>query len=682
MRPLPDNITPRVTETWQRLIGAPLYIWSATPPAPLPAALQAAIANLRENPAEIALQGKHWLVARSTRARAPFYLAGPAPSEGRAAADGLQLLELLLALLDNLAVAQQASQKLTGELRSTANRLDFVFEMAQVVAQSSDLTAVLNQLVKGLYQVVSAEDVCLILQQGPSYRLVSASGRSLPEFEQLIALADPAHKTLLLPQEQALPAALAQANPELHSLALAPLSPEDGFRGLLGLINPLKSSISAVDQQLLVSVSDQISLLISTMIARREQEAGRRLDHELGIAAQIQANLLPNTLPALAGMEFAASLKPAYHVGGDFYAVHPITDGVAVIIGDVAGKGIPAALVTALMHATLKSEIQHRQHPAELLAAMNRLLYDELNRSNTLVTAFLALLQTGPLRLSYVSAGHTSALLWRAGEQMIQELERTGMPLGIERQINLKQVEMGLQPGDVLLAYSDGITEAENERGQIFGVQALFDILYGVHPLTVNKQLKALLNGLDVHRGETPLRDDVAIFLARVDPEFHYPAEAIPFIFAAERRNIRAVAALSRQQAARLAFRSEESRDEFLNELELAVSEIATNIILHAYKDVAYPARIQGRMAAQAEGIWIDLIDSGAPFDPQRSPARHQRIEPDGPTTGGYGLKLARSLLDVCAYARLPGGRNHWHLEKNLPRPGRRAGQRPLLDGN
>ncbi len=664
---LPESIMPQLETTWQRLIGAPLYVWSAAPPAQVPVALAAAMATLSENPTQLELQGEPWLVARSTRARTSYYLASPAPGESRAPADGLQLLRLLLALLDNLAVEQQASQKLTGELRSTANRLNFVFEMAQVVAQSSDLTAVLNRLVKGLYQVVSAEDVCLLLQEGPSTRLVTASGRSLPEYEQLIIFTGRTKKTILLPEEQALPAALAQANAGLRSLALAPLSAEDGFRGLIGLINPLQRSLSIVDQQLLVSVSDQISLLISTMLARREQEAGRRLDHELGIAAQIQANLLPNTLPGVAGLEFAASLKPAYHVGGDFYAVHPIEDGVAVIIGDVAGKGIPAALITALMHATLKSEIQHRQGAAELLSATNRLLYDELNRSNTLVTAFLAFLQTGPLRISYASAGHTSALLWRAREQKVQELERTGLPLGIERQLDLAQVELSLQPGDVLLAYSDGITEAENETEQIFGVQALIDILYGVHPLPVNQQLKALLDGLDVHRRGEPLRDDVALFLARAKPEFEYPPESVPFVFAAERRNIRAIATLARQQAAGLAFLSAKSRDDFLNEIELAVSEIATNIIIHAYADVAYPARIQGRMAVQPDSIWIDFIDSGEPFDPQSSPAPHQRIEPDGPTTGGYGLRLARSLLDVCAYTRLPGGRNHWHLEKSLP---------------
>ena len=671
MSNLPGSFTPQLTDTWKRLFGAPLYVWTSTPPAGLPVMLPAALATLKENPAQISLGGKKWLVACSTRARVPFYLASPAPSgDDEPPSDRLQLLALLLALLDHLAVEQQASQKLTGELRSTANRLNFVFEMAQVVAQSSDLTAVLNQLVKGLYQVVSAEDVCLILQEGPSTRLVSASGRSLPEYEQLIAFADHARKTLLLPEEQELPAALALANPELRSLALAPLSPEDGFRGLLGLINPPQRSLSIVDQQLLVSVSDQISLLITTMIARKEQESSRRLDHELGIAAQIQANLLPTTLPQVAGLEFAASLKPAYHVGGDFYAVHLIQDGVAVIIGDVAGKGIPAALITALMHATLKSEIQHSQQAAPLLVSMNRLLYDELNRSNTLVTAFLALLQTGPLRLSYASAGHTSALLWRAQEGEIRELERTGLPLGIERQINLAEKQVLLDPGDVLLAYSDGITEAENQSGQIFGVQALIDILFGVHPLPASKQLKALLDGLDVHRGEVPLRDDVALFFARVNPEFEYPAEAIPFVYAAERRNIRAIATLARQQAARLDFPSAEFRVNFLNELELAVSEIATNIVIHAYKDVAYPARIQGRITSQKDSIWIDSIDSGAPFDPHNNPVVHQKLEPDGPTTGGYGLKLARGLLNVCAYARLPGGRNHWHLEKTVPGPG------------
>jgi hypothetical protein len=111
---------------------------------------------------------------------------------------------------------------------------------------------------------------------------------------------------------------------------------------------------------MLLNASEQIGMLLGSVLIREAQEASRRLDHELSIASQIQGSLLPTQLPSVPGLEFAASLRPAYLIGGDFYDVQPVKDGLAIMVGDVAGKGIPAAMLTAMIHAR-KARRRHHQ---------------------------------------------------------------------------------------------------------------------------------------------------------------------------------------------------------------------------------------------------------------------------------------------------------------------------------
>lgn len=401
---------------------------------------------------------------------------------------------------------------------------------------------------------------------------------------------------------------------------------------------------------------------------RLSQELGtasRRMDLELTVASQIQENFLPDHLPSLAGLEFAAALKPAYQVGGDFYDVQPAGNGFFIMLGDVAGKGIPAAMLTALIHATLKSEIQHHPEPAGLLRSINRLIYEELDRSDTFITAFLALLQADPLQMTYASAGHTTTLLWRAKARDVLLLPSTGVPLGISPEIELEQRQISLAPGDDLVLYTDGITEAENEYGRVFGTQALIDLLMATHTATAEQQMNTILSALDLHRGNLPLRDDVALFLARAAP----PAsgdEVLPFVYLAEKQNVRRLARLARAQADHLEFASAAQRLTFLTELELVVSEIATNVVVHSYKDYPYMGRIQGRITLSPGRVCLDVVDNGRSFRWEEEKERQLNYPPEDPPSGGYGLTIARRLLDVCTYTQLPGGRNHWHLEKAI----------------
>lgn len=558
---------------------------------------------------------------------------------------------------------QTRNQKLTEELLAARNRLNFLYEMARIAVQDDDLPVMFKRIAQALLQVLRADDVFLILDAGEQFHISTASGRSIPRLDRLTPFALQSKPILILRGEEKLLQMMADSFPGMRNLILLPINLEGQAKGLLGLINYPAEDLKAGDQRLLFNAVEQTGSLVNSKLARALQEANRRLDHELDIATQIQASFLPITMPEIPGLEFAATLKPAYHVGGDFYDVQPVDGGLAIMVGDVAGKGIPAAMLTALIHATLKSEAQHISQAGELLHVINRLLYDELDRSDTFITTFLAVLKTDPLELSYASAGQTAALLWRAAGQEVLELGSTGLPLGISPDLEFNQSRIPLAHGDVLVLYSDGITEAENEHGRVFGTQALVDLLLAAHPAPAGQHLHMILRALDLHRGEIPLRDDVVLFLARVEEPQRLPARVTPFVYPAEKSSVRALATMARQIAAGLKYPAPSLRTNFINELELAVSEIATNIVVHAYQDHPYAGRIQGRITTYPGRVQIDMIDTGIVFKPdQQKPV----FSTSDPPTGGYGLVIARRLLDVCQYSARADGRNHWHLEKTF----------------
>jgi anti-sigma regulatory factor (Ser/Thr protein kinase) len=380
---------------------------------------------------------------------------------------------------------------------------------------------------------------------------------------------------------------------------------------------------------------------------------------------------LTSSMPEVPGLEFSASLKPASLIGGDFYDFQPVEGGLAIMVGDVAGKGIPAAALTALVHTTLKGESQHHAQPADLLSSINHQMYGELDRTETFITAFLGILRTDPIRLDYASAGHTTSLLWRSQQEEVVQFPSTGLPLGISPEIQYTQRQIPLERGDVLWLYSDGITEAENAQGRVFGTQALIDLLMAGYPASLEKQIGIILTALDLHRGEIPLRDDVALFMVRPNLAHSGPQEITPFVYMAEKRSARALALQLRQALQSLIFTSNTVRTNYLNEYELAASEIATNIVVHAYKASPFIGRIQGRICLCADRVTMDIIDSGKalvqPKDPKNLPGTHRKFSFKDPPVSGYGLLIANRLLDKLVYSRLQDERNHWRLEKYLP---------------
>jgi serine phosphatase RsbU (regulator of sigma subunit)/anti-sigma regulatory factor (Ser/Thr protein kinase) len=655
----------QVGALWHDLTGHALLFWSNATPDSAPESLPGGLLNMI--PSHLAAvetivwQNQTWLIGKVGPESEHIFIASLQTTPVIQAQ-----FKLVASLLNALMEDQLTAHQLNAELDASRGRLNFLYELAQITFQIDEPAQLYPRLAQSLCQVITAEDICLVFMEAEQPRVYTASGRNPPGLEKLAMYASSATPLIIQSSEDNLPRALQRAIPTLRNLVIIPMPLTGELRGLVALVNYPTNGLRQADQQLLTSAVELISVFIHTQIARQVQEANRRIDLELSIASQIQASFLPTTLPEIPELEFAASLLPAHQISGDFYDVQGVQDRWAIMVGDVAGKGIPAAMLAAMIHATLKSEVNHHTEPAQLLQTINHLIYAELDRSDTFITAFLAVLQTQPLQLHYASAGHTTTLLWRSAEQKVHQLPSTGMPLGIFPEIQYDERHIPLEPNDVLVLYSDGITEAENDQGRVFGGQALIDLLLAGYPAPIDKQLQLIFNALDLHRGKLPLRDDVVLLMVRARGPQN-ATQIQPFVFTAEKRNVRALATQIRQVASGLSFSSPAERSAFLNDLELAVSEIATNIVVHAYRDTPYLGRIQGRVTAFPERVQVDLIDSGVAFPSSREGGQlpsNPPFSPADPPTSGYGLAIARRLLDICSYTRLPDERNHWRLEK------------------
>jgi sigma-B regulation protein RsbU (phosphoserine phosphatase) len=204
-----------------------------------------------------------------------------------------------------------------------------------------------------------------------------------------------------------------------------------------------------------------------------EQE---RLEREMHLAAEIQRQILPKGAPQVPGYQLAGWNRPARQVGGDYYDMFPTRDGrIGLVVGDVSGKGIPAALMVSTLHSALRLLLDQTGIGPPLLEKLNKHIL-ESSMPNKFITMFLAELDPDNGQLLYVNAGHNPALLLRVGGQM-EELGSSGVPLGLLPGSRYQAREVTIGPGDLLCIYSDGITEAESVVEEEFGTDRLGDVL-------------------------------------------------------------------------------------------------------------------------------------------------------------------------------------------------------------
>lgn len=247
-------------------------------------------------------------------------------------------------------------------------------------------------------------------------------------------------------------------------------------------------------RKLLQLVADQTSVAIANNELTVELRSKERQDRELEIASEIQLRLLPRQCPVIDGIELAARCQTANRVGGDYYDFIPtnydqlrqdqeIQRGDpatsvpwSIVIGDVMGKGVPAGLIMTMTRGMLRAEVLNRHSPARILQHLNRVMYADLDNSHRFVTLFYSEYDPQTKLLSYSNAAHNPPLLWKTATQTIEKLDTDGMLIGLDPDSQYEDGQTQLAPGDIILYYTDGFTDAVNKKGHRFDEENLIKV--------------------------------------------------------------------------------------------------------------------------------------------------------------------------------------------------------------
>lgn len=356
------------------------------------------------------------------------------------------------------------------------------------------------------------------VEVAPGVRENGAAGRapgdSAPSVQESVSdNTTYAHAADLIPPEARLPSELrAVGEPiaptrlaalagELQSLKdrdihlLVPLISHGELVGWLGLgprrsEQPFSYDDRALLRDLALRAGPAIRVAQLVRVRQREARERERLAHEMRFARLVQQTLLPSTTPHLPNWQLSVHWQPARAVGGDFYDLMKLPDGrLAIVIADVADKGIPAALVMATTRPILRGAARWGKPPSEALARANELLVSELP-AGMFVTCLYAILDPGTGQLQYANAGHNPPLLRQPTG--IHELWATGMALGLLPDSQYDEYETYIEPGDTLLFYSDGLTEAHDEAGEMYGLQRI-QSAFETHGTSAQRLLAGLL---------------------------------------------------------------------------------------------------------------------------------------------------------------------------------------------
>jgi sigma-B regulation protein RsbU (phosphoserine phosphatase) len=282
------------------------------------------------------------------------------------------------------------------------------------------------------------------------------------------------------------------------------------------------SVLAPIRRNLAINLAAALSLLATVVLAGlglRSYVRGRRLEEQMEIARQVQSRLLPDPVMQLPGIQISTEYNPSEQVGGDFYDAFPNeTNGTAVVVGDVSGKGIPAALLMGVIHGAVRTASWQSAADAHQQASrdLNRLLCEHAGR-NQFASMFWCVYDEALHSLRYVNAGHCPPFLMSGqdGKRLVSRLERGGPVLGLLPDAQYESATIQVWPGDLLVMFSDGLVEAANQQGEEYGDDRLATLLR-MHADQTPAQLRAsILQSLASFAPAGELQDDLTFAIIR-----------------------------------------------------------------------------------------------------------------------------------------------------------------------
>ena len=379
----------------------------------------------------------------------------------------------------------------------------------------------------------------------------------------------------------------------------------------------------------------------------------QHIEDELAIASTIQQALLPSgkVNPSIHSIDINGLQIPAKFVGGDLYDYYVRDNKLLFCVGDVSGKGVPAALLMTISHSMFRTVSAREDHPEQIMETLNSSISDN-NPDIMFITMFLGVMDLSTGTIRYCNAGHNPPIVIRNGQAELLSTEPS-LLLGVEMNARYTANELTLSPGDTLFLYTDGLTEAENIRKELFGERRALEIAATSGTLTASEQMERMHQAVHTFVDGAEQSDDLTMLVIRfmgndntlcMSNDIEELNKLEPFLNGI--------------------FERENLDMSMLPQIDLALEEAVTNIIMYAY-----PEGEKGTAELTVEvadgQISATLIDSGTPFNPLQQQEANLDVSLEERKIGGLGIHLIKEIMDEVDYA-YEEGRNLLRMKKRL----------------
>ncbi len=436
---------------------------------------------------------------------------------------------ILVALADAVALSI-ANARLYEAQRQEAMVNRILLEVARSLVRVRELDALLQEVTRLTVELGEVQRAIVMLWRENERAFYVAAGHarspelSLPPPNLLLSPEDHPLLQRLCAQQQVVFASAAQehdalpsSTAQMWSLAAVAGAPMIAHDRLIGALFVDDADVERLQRprlaDILAGIANQTAVAVERARLREAEIEQQRLLAELHVAREIQIGFLPDQLPTLPGYEFAARWEPAREIGGDFYDFISFEPGrLGMVVADVADKGVPAALYMALSRTTMRLVAATTPSPAQALQRVNQAILDT-TYSDLFVTMFYLVLDANAHAISYASGGHGLVLLARQRELM--PLRAKGMPLGILPDIQIEQKRLQLEPGDYVILYTDGVTDAVNEAMEAYGRERFYARIRALWGLSAADMAEAIHEDVRRWKGQAPRYDDFTLVIAR-----------------------------------------------------------------------------------------------------------------------------------------------------------------------
>jgi len=424
---------------------------------------------------------------------------------------------------------------------SDNDRLELLYRLTQAFNSSLDLNVVLNRVMDEVISVLHAERGFVMLLENPEKMSSPPEPRSFgfrvargmdqktiedPQFQisrSVVEEVAQEGKPVLTTDAQSDNRFSTQTSVMilgLRSILCVPLMFKDKLLGVIYVDNRWHTGVfTPRELDLLSAIASSAAIAVENARLYLVAVDKGRMERELHMARKVQASLLPQQKPELIGWEFADRWEPAREVGGDYYDYIPIKEGcLGVLIADVTDKGMPAALFMASVRSIMRARMPDAPSPAEGMTKVNRFLCAE-SEDGLFVSMFYAQIDLTLGEVTYVNAGHCPPLLYqRLGQDQnfrLIKLSSTGMQLGVEPDASYAQNSVTLNPGDFILLYTDGVTEAIDHQYNEFGMERLQKTVLTTPHSSTNDLLISVQQAIDNFTGPTTPFDDITMLVVK-----------------------------------------------------------------------------------------------------------------------------------------------------------------------